>query len=73
MSLCRVRRMEERENELEEQGVLLKSGPSQSMLEERQRMKTVRRAIDLGSRGEGGRGTATLLGGGTQERQESTL
>lgn len=44
--------MEERENELEEQGVLLKSGPSQSMLEERQRMKTVRRAIDLGSRGE---------------------
>lgn len=35
--------------------VLLKLGPSQSVLEESQRMKTVRRAIDLGSRGEGGR------------------
>lgn len=36
-------------------------------------MKTVRKAIDLGSRGEAGRGIATLLGGGTQKRLESTL
>lgn len=62
-----------REGEWESRVVLLKLGPSQSVLEESQRMKTVRRAIDLGSRGEGGRGTATLRGGGTQERQESTL